>query len=432
MSRQVAESCVYKTLILYFYVDLNNLICAAANLLKGGENMPEYVIIELKQHVGAPSKSVVQVGDYVKKGQLIASFEGLGANVHSSVYGTVSEVTETYIKIAADQEQPEEYVKIKETESYIEAIREAGVVGAGGAGFPAHAKFNTDLKGGCVILNAAECEPVLAHNMKVLAETPELIVRGLKYAMEITNAKNAFIAIKPKHKRELISIAKACKNEPNIEVKYLPDIYPAGDERVIVRELLGVTLEAGQLPLVANAVISNVETIKNIVNAIELRKPVITKDLTVGGRLSETQNDAKVFLDQPIGVPVKHYVDLCGGYVEPHGEIVLGGPFTGKHGTEDSLVTKLLGGIFVSMPFPEDKRKFGILACECGATEDRLKEIASYIGGQVVAEERCKRMVEVNGRYRCDKPGSCPGQTEKVLSLKAKGAEVVLTGTCED
>ncbi len=394
--------------------------------------MTEFVIIEMKQHVGAPSKPIVKKGDHVKKGQLIGTFEGLGANVHSSVYGVIEEVTDIYIKIKLDKDQPDDYVKIKETDSYIEAIREAGVVGAGGAGFPTHAKFNCDLKGGCVILNAAECEPVLEHNMKVLAETPDLIIRGLKYAMEMTNAKKAFIAIKPKHKHELIAMGKACKNEPNIEINYLPDMYPAGDERVIVREVLGIVLDPGQLPLEANAIISNVETIKNVVNAIELRKPVITKDLTVGGRLTDTQKNGKVFLDQPIGIPIKHYIEQCGGYVEPYGEIILGGPFTGKHGKEDSVVTKVLGGIFVSMPFPVDKRKFGILACECGAAEERLKELAGYMGAEVVAEAKCKRMVDVNGRLRCDKPGVCPGQAEKVLSLKAKGAEVVLVGTCED
>lgn len=368
----------------------------------------------------------------MKKGQLIGTFEGLGAYVHASVYGEVVEVNEKFVKIALDEEQPEEYVKIKETESYLEAIKEAGIVGAGGAGFPAHVKYNIDLKGGYVIVNAAECEPILAHNMEILLNYTEKIVQGIKYALEITNAGEAYIAIKPKHTKELITMAKAIKNEPNIHIKYLPDIYPAGDERVIVREILGVELEPGKLPTSANALISNVETIRRITEAIEERKPVITKDLTVGGRLKDTQDSAKVYLDQPIGTPIKNYIEDCGGYVEPHGEIVLGGPFTGKHGEEESTVTKVLGGIFVSMPAVKDNRKFGILACECGAIEDRLTQIAASMGGEVVASEKCKRMKEINGRFRCEKPGCCPGQAESVLKLKAKGAEAILTGTCED
>jgi hypothetical protein len=84
------------------------------------------------------------------------------------------------------------------------------------------------------------------------------------------------------------------------------------------------------------------------------------------------------------------------------------------------------------MPLPQESKKLGIIACECGAQEDRLKQIASLMGAEVVAEEKCKRMTEVNGRFRCDLPGICPGQAEKVLKLKSQGAEAVLIGNCED
>lgn len=389
------------------------------------------ITILLKQHVGGPCKPIVKKGEEVKLGQLIAVPEGLGANIHSSVYGKVIDVEDGQIIIEPDKEQLEDYIKIKETDNYLEAIKEAGIVGAGGAGFPAHVKFNTNIEGGYVIVNAAECEPTLNHNTLLLEENPEIVVRGLKYVMEITNAKKGYIAIKPIHKKAMIAVGKACKDEANIEVKLLPNMYPAGDERVIVRELLGVVLEPGQLPSEANAIISNVETLKNVTRAIEERRPVITKDVTVGGRLKNATK-ARVFVDQPIGMPIGHYIQQCGGYIEPHGEIVVGGPFTGKHGEESMPITKTLGGILVSMPFPAEKRKIGVIACECGAQEERLEEIAKNMGAEVVATTKCKRMVEVNGRYRCDKPGSCPGQAEKVLYLKKEGAEVVLTGTCQD
>lgn len=390
------------------------------------------VSIQLKQHVGAPCTPIVNEGDSVKKGQLIAQPQGLGANIHASVYGKVVNIDESAITIEADKNQPEEYIKIKETENYLEAIKEAGIVGAGGAGFPTHVKLSVDLKGGCIIANAAECEPVLNHNVVVMEENPEIVVRGLKYMMEITNASKAYIAIKPKYKKAIIALGKASKNESNIEIKYLSDMYPAGDERVIIRELLGITLQPGQLPLEANSVVSNVETIKNIVEAIEDRKPVITKDITIGGRVKGAENNGKVFKNVPIGMSIKHYIDECGGYVEPHGEIVLGGPFTGRHGEEESPITKTLGGILVAMPFPNEIRKIGIIACECGAQEERLREIAHSMGAEVVSETKCKRMVEVNGRYRCDQPGICPGQAEKCLKLKSEGAQAVIMGGCED
>lgn len=389
------------------------------------------ITILLKQHVGASCKPIVKVGDEVKKGQLIAIPEGLGANIHSSLFGKVTNIDDSKITIEADEEQSEEFEKIKVTDNYLEAIKEAGIVGAGGAGFPTHIKYNTNLDGGYVIVNAAECEPTLNHNTLFLEDNPEIIVRGLKYVMKITNAAKGFIAIKPIHKKALIAVGKACLNVDDVEVKFLPNMYPAGDERVIVRELLGINLEPGQLPIEAKAIISNIETIKNVALAIEERRPVITKDITVGGRVRDAQK-GRVFFDVPIGMPINSYIQACGGYIEPHGEIVLGGPFTGRHGEEAMPVTKTLGGILVSMPFPNEKRKAGILACECGAQEERLTEIAKAMGTEVVAAAKCKRMTEINGRYRCDKPGSCPGQAEKILYLKKEGAEVVLTGTCQD
>ncbi|SHJ13455.1 proline reductase-associated electron transfer protein PrdC [Lutispora thermophila DSM 19022] len=391
----------------------------------------ERVELMLRQHVGAPCSPIVKVGDEVKRGQLVAVPTGLGANIHTSVSGIVKDITDISIVIDAFDEQSPDYIPIKETDDYLEAIKEAGIVGAGGAGFPAHVKFKTDLKGGCFIANAAECEPLLAHNIAYLEQNPDVIIRGMKYLMEITNAKVGYIAIKVKHLNAIKAINKALKPEDNISIKILPDMYPAGDERVIVREFTGVELKPGELPSAANAVISNVETIKNVTLAIEQRKPVIDKDLTVAGRVRGAK-EGKVFFNVPIGYPVKKYIEKAGGYLEPHGEIILGGPFTGKHGEETSPIVKTLGGIIVAMPFPQEKRKVGILACECGAQEERLREIAAGMGAQVVAERKCKRMVEVNGRWRCEKPGVCPGQASTVLDLKREGAEVILTGTCGD
>lgn len=394
----------------------------------------EGVVIPLRQHVGGPCKPIVEVGDQVERGQLIAVPEGLGANIHASVKGRVESLENSAIAIKADPVQPDEFVKIKETDSHLEAIKEAGVVGAGGAGFPTGIKLNTKLAGGYVIANAAECEPVLDHNMIYIEEHADVIVRGVKYAMGITGADKGFIAIKPKehNHKAMMALGNACKNEANVKVKFLPDMYPAGDERVIIRELLGVELKPGQLPLEANAVIINVETVKNIAWAIEDRRPVITKDVTVGGRIRDALN-GKVFFNVPIGTNFKTLLDASGGYYGHYGEIVAGGPFTGKKGGEGSTVTKTTGGILVAMPFPEETRKVGIIACECGAQEERLREIAAAMGAKVVAEKKCKRMKDDGrGRYRCELPGSCPGQAETVLELKKQGAEVILTGTCQD
>jgi proline reductase-associated electron transfer protein PrdC len=387
--------------------------------------------IPLKQHVGAPSTPLVKANQKVKKGELMATPEGLGANIHSSVYGMVVEVTDSVISIEMDDNQPDEFVKIKDTDTNIEAVKEAGIVGAGGAGFPAHIKFGADLKGGYVLANAAECEPVLGHNVELMENEPETLIKGIRYVMEMTNASKGIIAIKPKYKKAMIEIGKVVKDIEDIEIKFLPDMYPAGDERVIVREILGVELKPGELPSVANAVIANIETLKNVVLAIEDRKPVIEKDITVGGKVKDAKH-GRVFMNVPLGMPISKYIEKCGGLEVGHGEIIMGGPFTGRAVTMDASINKTTGGVLVAVEYPQDNRKVGIIACECGAQEERLHEIAKGMGATVVAQERCKRMVEVNGRFRCDLPGSCPGQAEKVLSLKKQGAEIIITGTCED
>lgn len=384
----------------------------------------------LKQHVGALCHPMVKESNEVKRGQKIGKPEGLGAFIHSSVNGTVKSINDNEIVIEADENQSKDYLPIKDTDDKLEAIMEAGIVGAGGAGFPTHIKLKTKIPGGYAIINAAECEPILKHNVHYIDVEAQKIVNGLKYIMEITEATHGIIAIKPKHK-ESISILKKAIGKAPIEIKYLPDLYPSGDERVVIREILGVELKPGQLPSEANAIVQNVETAKNIALAIEDRKPVIDKDVTIGGRVRNAR-EGLTSMDVPVGYPVIKLIEAAGGYVEPYGEIVLGGPFTGIHGEENSPVTKTLGGVLVAMPFPQDKRKFGILACECGAQEERLKEVVESMGGEVVAQERCKRMVEVNGRYRCELPGICPGQAQTIMSLKKKGAQAILAGSCGD
>ncbi len=384
--------------------------------------------IPMRQHIGGLNDPVVDIGDRVYRGDLIAIANGLGANIHSGFSGLVKELKAEYILIEADKDQPDDYSKIDKNENILEMIKQAGVVGAGGAGFPTWIKLDTDLENGSVILNACECEPLVEHNIRFIEKNPSLIIRGLKYAMEITKANKGYIAIKPKNKDALISLSKEIKDIETIEIKYMPDLYPSGDERVIIKEILGVKLEPGELPSAANSLVLNAETIKNIVWAIEDRRPVITKDLTIGGRVESGEN---VLFDVPIGLPLEYLIEEAGGYIEPYGEILMGGPFTGRPGSPDSPVVKTLGGIFVTMPLPNDSRKFGLIGCECGADIERLRELVDEMGGQVVGETNCKRMVDVNGRLRCDEPGVCPGQAEQVLKLKKMGAESIIAGSCE-
>ena len=382
----------------------------------------------LQQHIGAPDRPVVKAGDRVERGALIAVPTALGANIHTSVSGQVTEVNDAEIVIEADENQPETFVPIS-GDTIGELIKAAGIVGMGGAGFPTHVKMG-ELKGGVIIANGVECEPLLKHNVKQMEEAPGLIYRGLKYAMETTGATRGIIAIKDKNTKAIETMRKII-DDPNVSVFPLPDIYPMGEERAIVREVLGKLLAVDQLPSAAGAIISNVETLAGICEAVEDKKPFITKNVTVVGQL-KSGHDSKVFENVPIGTPVRELIEAAGGIDGEFGEIIIGGPFTGKSGSLDSVVTKTTGGIIVTLPLPNDKRKMGLLVCACGADERRLRELAGKMGATVVGVERCKQVIDVKNAIKCENPGNCPGQAEKIMKLRKAGAEVLLVSNCSD
>ena len=254
--------------------------------------------ILLRQHVGAPCEAIVKAGDRVEKGTLIATPTGLGANIFSSAYGEVVEVTEDRIIIKPDEEQKDEFVPIEEG-SKLDMVKAAGVVGMGGAGFPTGVKLGTDLEGGYILINAAECEPGLRHNIQQIEEECDKVIRGVKYSMEISNAAKAIFAIKKKNTKAVQTLKEALKDEPAISIHLLPDIYPMGEERAVVRECLGIELDPTQLPSAAKSIVINVETLARVAEAIDERKPCFSKNLTVIGKLNGG-NQPHVFMDVPV------------------------------------------------------------------------------------------------------------------------------------
>ncbi|WFR59774.1 proline reductase-associated electron transfer protein PrdC [Anaerocolumna sp. AGMB13025] len=382
----------------------------------------------LKQHIGKPALACVKPGDDVFTGQLIGKAdEGLSLNIHSSVSGSILEVTKEYIEILKNLPDTAEYLHLSETDP-LKLIEEAGICGMGGAGFPTFVKLQTDLSGGgSVIINAAECEPILEHNIKRIIKSGEEVVKGLAIAMEITNAAKGIIAIKEKQK-EAIDILKKHVNN-NMEIFLLPDLYPMGEERAVIREVTGKLLDINSLPQAAKAVVMNLETIYRVYEAVALKKPVIHKDITVGGAVKE---GTTVFLDVLAGTKVSKLLEMAGGLKEDVGELIMGGPFTGKRTTKEDFTHKTTGGILAAMPFLQDKRDMGLLVCACGGNEERLQEIAASMGANVVGVEFCKQAKRVKDNLKCDNPGKCPGQSAKVLKLRSLGAKSLLISNCTD
>lgn len=394
------------------------------------------VQILLRQHVGAPCAAIVQAGDEVKKGTKIATPTGLGANIFSSVYGVVEEVLEDRIVIRPSEEQKDEFVpiEVEDENDKLAIVKEAGIVGMGGAGFPTGVKIGTDLKGGYVLVNAAECEPGLRHNIMQLEEKTDITIRGLKYCMEISNASKGIIAIKKKNEKAVQILREAIKGDDSLTIHLLPDIYPMGEERAVVRECLDKLLDPTQLPSAADAVVINCETLLRIAEAIEEKKPCFSKNMTVIGKI-KGGNEPHVYMDVPVGTSVGDMIERAGGIEEPYGEIIMGGPFTGKSTTLDAPVTKTTGGIIVTIEFPDlHGAPVGLLVCACGGSEDRMREICEKMNGKVVSVARCKQAVEPKpgAALKCENPGNCPGQAQKCLQFKKDGAEYIIIGNCSD
>lgn len=416
------------------------------------------VQILLRQHVGAPCAACVEVGADVKKGTLIATPTGLGANIFSSVYGKVTEITEEKIVIEPAAEQPDEFVPIDVPEgaSKLDMVKAAGIVGMGGAGFPTGVKLGIDLSAtemaeldpeinpelpagfkldnGYILINAAECEPGLEHNIRQIEEQCDKVITGIKYSMEITKADKCIIAIKKKNQKAIKTLQAALANEADITMHLLPDIYPMGEERAVVRECLGVNLTPVQLPSAARSVVLNLETVTRIAEAIDEKRPCITKNLTVRGKLNGG-NAAHVFMDVPVGVSVGELIERAGGIDGKYGEIIMGGAFTGKSTDFDAPITKTTGGIIVTVEFPDlHGAKMGILVCACGGSEDRMRELAKKMNAEVVSVARCKQAIESKpgAPLKCLRPGNCPGQVKNNMQFKKDGCEYIIIGNCSD
>ena len=420
----------------------------------------EKVQLLLRQHVGAPCAPCVAVGDKVKKGTLIATPTGLGANIFSSVYGEVSEILEDRIVIKADAEQPDEFVPIDvpEDASQLDMIKAAGIVGMGGAGFPTGIKLNIDLSAteqgefredinpelpkdfklehSYILINDSECEPGLAHNIKQTIEQTDKVIRGVKYCMEITKADKAIFAIKKKNREAVLKLLDALKDEENISVHLLPDIYPMGEERAVVRECLGVNLDTTQLPSAARSVVINLETVAKIAEAIEEKKPCISKNVTVRGNI-KGGSEAHVFMDVPVGISVGELIEMAGGLDKDDsvGEIIMGGAFTGRAAELDEPTTKTTGAILTTYRMPDlTDKKVGLLVCACGGNEARMRTIAEKMHGEVVSVCRCKQAIEnkPGAPLKCLRPGNCPGQVKNNMQFKKDGCEYIIIGNCSD
>lgn len=222
-------------------------------------------------------------------------------------------------------------------------VREAGIVGAGGAGFPAHVKLHAEVER--VLGNGASCEPLLMSDPYLMERETKGILRGLNLVMECTGAQRGTICLKGKHEKAMEAVRGAVGRGAfsNIEVFELADFYPAGDEQILVYDVLGSVVPEGGIPLQVGAVVSNVESLLNIARAVDEGNPVTERYLTVTGEVA-----SPLVMKVPIGTSIGAIIDFAGGVKVSDYRVVLGGPMMGVVTSDLSTpVTKTTSGIIV-------------------------------------------------------------------------------------
>ncbi|MDO5733084.1 MAG: electron transport complex subunit RsxC [Eubacteriales bacterium] len=305
---------------------------------------PKKVIIPLRQHIGAPCVAVVKKGDYVAVGQMIADCQGLGAPIHSSVSGKVKKIADypttqgmhtPAIEIESDGLMtPYEGLtppNLEGRENFLAAVRQSGLVGCGGAGFPTHVKLNvpSDKEIKYLVVNAAECEPYISVDNRQMIDGSEDVFYGLVKVAKFLEIDTVVIGIEDNKPLAIETMQAGCdkysKDGLNIRIHALPSCYPQGAEKVIINSALDLAIPPGKLPADVGCVVMNVTSLAVLGKFFKTGMPLVSRNLTVDG--SAICNPKNVCA--PLGVSLKEIIDFCGGFKEEPKKILMGGPMMG-------------------------------------------------------------------------------------------------------
>lgn len=306
-------------------------------------NPGDTLVYPLSQHIGAMAKPLVKAGDRVLVGQKIAEKGGfISANIHSSVSGTVKTIEKRLVAtggmvdsiIVENDGMYEEAAPIfsgnpdeLSKDEIIKIIEEAGIVGMGGAGFPANVKLspkNPDIIDS-IIVNGAECEPYLTSDYRRMVEQTDKLVKGLKIVLKIFPDAKGYFGIEDNKPEAIEALLKATENEDRIEVVPLKTKYPQGGERSMIYAVTGRKINSKMLPADVGCIVHNVDTIYAIYNAVYNGKPLIDRIVTITGDAVSTPKNFQV----RIGTPFRELIDAAGGFTTEPEKIISGGPMMG-------------------------------------------------------------------------------------------------------
>ena len=327
--------------------------------------LPDRVVVPLSQHIGAPATPCVAKGDHVKVGQLIGQSSGfVSANVHSPISGVVTAVDSLpdgaglrKPAIVIEREGDEWLETIDRSDALIQSchltpkeiidkIAAAGLVGMGGATFPAHVKLSIPAgqKAECLIINGVECEPYLTSDYRTMLERGSEVLVGVQILCKALDVNKAYIGIEDNKPGAISHLTTLAAGYPHIEIVPLRTKYPQGGEKQLIQAITGKAVPSGGLPIHVGVVVQNIGTALAVYEAVQKNKPLIERVVTVTGK---TLRDPSNFMVR-IGTPISSLIDLCGGMPQDALKVINGGPMMGRAlANIDAPVTKGTSGIVI-------------------------------------------------------------------------------------
>ncbi len=303
---------------------------------------PKQVVIPMQQHIGAPCTPLVKVGDYVLRSQKIGDGEGLCVPVHSSVSGTVTAIEprphtsgREVLSVVIENDFKDQTIEYQGTELPLEeldsdtilgCIRDAGIVGMGGAAFPGNVKALSAMGNiDTLIANACECEPYITADDSLLRLKPEQVLSGMKILCQVLHPKRVVLAVEDNKAKAIETVNGILKDYPGIEVSVLPTRYPQGAEKQLIQALTGREVAPGQLPVSVGCAVFNVSTFAAIYRAVRLGMPLTERIVTISGEaIAKPQN----FIVR-IGTPFHDLIEAADGLHDKTERVISGGPMMG-------------------------------------------------------------------------------------------------------
>lgn len=339
---------------------------------------PDQVVIPLRQHIGAPCQPLVQAGDRVKPGQKIGDGEGLCVPVHASIAGTVTKIAPEphpfagevpAITIRADHSDcpdctlPPLSPPEQTPWAIVQRIREAGIVGMGGATFPTHVKVDGSMgKLGTLILNGCECEPYLTADDTLLRTQPRRVLEGIALLQKALSPERTVLALEDNKPYAAAVLEGHLSQFPGIELKRLPTRYPQGGEKQLIQAVTGLEVPSGQLPAQLGCAVFNVSTAAAIAQAVLEGLPLIRRIVTVTGPCVHRPGNFLV----PVGVSCAEVIRAAGGLTPDAGGLIVGGPMMGFAQPSDQIpLIKGAGGILCLPRGAEEKNPHCIRCGRC-------------------------------------------------------------------